>query len=332
LAIGRYPPSHVVNIDETSLNFVVTSDMATSTETAAAATTTAVITTAATATAATATAATTAVDLSTDVKSEGGGSTASTSSPPATSSSTTTTPEAASIRKKIATIKKKSKDDRATIGDRQRCTVLIGVTMSGEKLPPFLIFRGRAKGRIQREYKGKTEYPKTCKYAVQENAWMDKSVFLEWIELVWKPFCRDKVQSGTYILMDEFSVHMMTDCTDRLRECGTKIDFIMGGYNDKLQVLDVGNITDMFKDFVKEEFDEFQRSSSNGASSVAGEGSTVTSGGSGGGGPVSRDKKPTRCDIAKFVSDAWKKIPSDSIQSTWSAIGYHAQQSLVIDA
>ena len=34
---------------------------------------------------------------------------------------------------------------------------------------PFLIFRGKRGGRIQREWTGKTEYPSGCSYEVQEN-------------------------------------------------------------------------------------------------------------------------------------------------------------------
>ena len=49
---------------------------------------------------------------------------------------------------------------------------------------------------------GATEYPRSSVYAVQEKAWMDKRVFVEWIEKVWKPFCENK--SSTYLLMDEF--------------------------------------------------------------------------------------------------------------------------------
>jgi hypothetical protein len=38
-----------------------------------------------------------------------------------------------------------------TTGNSNRCTVLLGVTMSGEKLPPFIVFTGTRDGRISRQ-------------------------------------------------------------------------------------------------------------------------------------------------------------------------------------
>ena len=43
-----------------------------------------------------------------------------------------------------------------TTGSAARCTVLLGVTMVGTKLPPYIIFKGSANGRISREF---TSYP-----------------------------------------------------------------------------------------------------------------------------------------------------------------------------
>ena len=44
----------------------------------------------------------------------------------------------------------------------------------------------------------------------------------------------------TYLLMDEFSVHLMASCRNQIKGCGTTIDYILGGYRSKLQVMDVG--------------------------------------------------------------------------------------------
>ena len=39
-------------------------------------------------------------------------------------------------------------------GSSSRCTALLGVTLSGEKLPPFIVFTGTRNGRIIREITG----------------------------------------------------------------------------------------------------------------------------------------------------------------------------------
>jgi len=177
-------------------------------------------------------------------------------------------------------------------GSSARCTVLLGVTLSGRKLPPFVIFKGKPNGRIAREWTGSTEYPTTCIYAVQEKAWIDERTFLEWIRKVWGPFCVGK--TSTYLLMDECTVHLMASCIHEIQDYRTEVDFIVRGYTSKLQVLDVG-VNKPFKDYVKQSYEEFM---------VANEGG-----------------KSKRLDVARWISSAWEKITADSICHTWESIG-----------
>ena len=140
-------------------------------------------------------------------------------------------------------------------GSNGRCTVLLGVTLSGEKLPPLIIFKGKPNGRICREWTGPSSpYPRSGVYAVQHNAWIDRSVFMMWIEKVWKQFCIGK--ESTYLLMDKCSVHMCGECVQQIQSYGTDVEFITGGYTGKLQVLDVG-INRPFKAFVREQYEQF---------------------------------------------------------------------------
>ena len=113
-----------------------------------------------------------------------------------------------------------------------RCTVLLGVTLSGEKLPPLIIFKGKPNGQICREWTGPSSpYLWSCVYAVQHNSWIDHSVFMMWIEKVWKQFCIEK--ESTYLLMDECSVHRCGECVQQIQLYGTDVEFITGGYTRK---------------------------------------------------------------------------------------------------
>jgi len=179
-------------------------------------------------------------------------------------------------------------------GSSSRCSILLGVTMDGKKLPPFIIFRGKPNGRIAREWTGNTDYPTSSIYAVQEKAWVDKEVFLQWIKKVWKPFCTNK--GPTYLLMDEFSVHMMSECVNSIQDCGTEVDFVLGGYTSKLQVIDVG-INKPFKGYVMECYERFMVNNVSGT-------------------------KATRLDVAKWVEEAWEKVSVNTICNTWSSIGF----------
>ena len=177
-------------------------------------------------------------------------------------------------------------------GSSAWCTVLLGVTLSGQKLPPFVIFKGMPNGRIAREWTGSTEYPSTSIYAVQQKAWIDERTFLEWIRKVWGPFCAGK--SSTYLLMDECTVHLMSSCLDAIQDCGTEVDFVIRGYTSKLQVLDVG-INKPFKDYVRQSYEEFMVENTG--------------------------RKSTCLDVAKWITSAWNKIKTASICHTWESIG-----------
>ena len=71
-------------------------------------------------------------------------------------------------------------------------------------------------------------YPEGQVYTVQQKAWVDCHVFLLWINSVWSPFCTGASDSS-YLLLDEFSVHMMSDCIQAIQGCGMEVEFIPGG-------------------------------------------------------------------------------------------------------
>jgi hypothetical protein len=180
-------------------------------------------------------------------------------------------------------------------GCSNRCTVLLGCTMDGKMLPPFIVFVGKKTGRIVREWMGETEFPKSCFYTVQDKGWIDKNAFMEWIQKVWRPFCNDKGDT-TYLLMDEFAVHKAATCTTEIQSCGTQFDLIYGGYTPLLQVLDVGVNKD-FKKFVREGFQAFMIANV-------------------------ENRKPTRLDVARWIASACEQITEECICNTWDGIGY----------
>ena len=64
----------------------------------------------------------------------------------------------------------------------ERVTVALTVTLAGEKLPPYVIFKGLPSGRIARELTSRgSEYPQGLIYTVQKSAWMDQHTVLDWI-------------------------------------------------------------------------------------------------------------------------------------------------------
>jgi hypothetical protein len=190
-----------------------------------------------------------------------------------------------------------------TTGSSARCTVLLGCTMAGGKLPPFIIFKGSSNGRIIREF---ASYPGGQYYTCQAKAWVDDDVFRDWVQRVWVPFCLYGGNSGenggfnhvngSYLIMDEFTVHLRSIATDTIRSVGTEIDYIPAGYTSKLQVLDLG-VNKPFKGYVRREYERFM----------------VTN---------ASNKRPPRKEVAQWIKDAWDSITPATISNAWSSIGF----------
>ncbi len=67
-----------------------------------------------------------------------------------------------------------------------RCSVLLAVFMDGTILPPpFIIFKGRENGQKHRQLGRSDVFPSLAMYTVQENAWVNRSTLINWIERVW---------------------------------------------------------------------------------------------------------------------------------------------------
>ena len=77
-----------------------------------------------------------------------------------------------------------------TTGTSMRCTVLLGVTLNGEKLTLLVVFKEQPNGRIARTFNG---IPASMKYICQEKAWVDQRVFKHWIAEVWRPSTGERV-------------------------------------------------------------------------------------------------------------------------------------------
>jgi DDE superfamily endonuclease len=188
-----------------------------------------------------------------------------------------------------------------TTGSSNRCTVLLGVSMSGDKLPPFVVFKGTRDGRIARQLQSEpAAFPNTMKYACQAKAWIDEPTFKDWIQQIWMPFCTAR-GNNAYLMMDEFSVHLMGSCLNEITQGGSNVNFILGGYTSKLQVMDVG-VNKPFKGYIRSEYERFMLGNI-------------------------QNRKVTREDVAAWIAAAWDKVTVATITNTWQSIGYQAVEA-----
>jgi hypothetical protein len=97
----------------------------------------------------------------------------------------------------------------ANTGSSARCTVLLGVTIDGEKLPPFIIYKGANTpcSFIKREWKdleARKKYgnPEDQVYTIQAKAWMDEQAMMKWVDEVWGHYTKDPLRNrqNNYLL------------------------------------------------------------------------------------------------------------------------------------
>ena len=70
-------------------------------------------------------------------------------------------------------------------GSTMHVTVALTATAAGGLLPPMFVFKAKPGGHVQRELRN---FPEGAVYTVQDNAWMDESVMLLWVDRVLKPW------------------------------------------------------------------------------------------------------------------------------------------------
>jgi hypothetical protein len=145
------------------------------------------------------------------------------------------------------------------------CIVILDVTTSGKKMPPYIIVKDKyTRGsRVWKEFttteaRTKFGYPDEAFYTIHPKVWMDEKHFLDWARRVWKPFTVHTAAyvHGSYMIMDEFKVHLMSSFLNTVQDTGTEIDFFVGGYTDCMKILDKG-INLPFKGYACEKFDHW---------------------------------------------------------------------------
>ena len=127
----------------------------------------------------------------------------------------------------------------ASTGETKRATLAATVTMSGELLPPLLIFKGSKNGRIDKNEL--PTFPQMGFYAVQKKAWMDESMMDVWIEKCLSPWKDTLPLDATPLLiLDSFRVHMMGPVVEKIQRLGIEVQHIPGGCTYLCQPIDVG--------------------------------------------------------------------------------------------
>jgi hypothetical protein len=148
------------------------------------------------------------------------------------------------------------------------------------------------------EKRAENGYPEEEIYAVQDKAWIDEKWFLDWNTRVWTPFTQRPRASvhSSLMIMEEFKFHFMGSCLNAIQNTGTEVEFVVGGCNGCVQILNT-SINHTFKAYDREEFQNLMFTNLS-------------------------FRHPTWGEVASWVNTAWKKSTEDKIKNTWKYVGH----------
>jgi hypothetical protein len=185
---------------------------------------------------------------------------------------------------------------RRTSESGTRFTVSLTISANGDKLKPYLIFKGERFGRIAtREFPTNPNRDRVV-LCCQKKAWQDKENMEDYIDKVLVPYLQQRATGApTLLLLDHFSAHWTDSVQDRLHQIGITPYKIPPGCTSPVQPIDVG-IGKPFKDRVRSNWWSWMLEQ---------------------GADCATFKSASREDGSKWVADSWDSISQEIIQNSW---------------
>jgi hypothetical protein len=160
--------------------------------------------------------------------------------------------------------------------------------------------KGKPGGRIQRSF---VHFPDGAEYAVQENAWMDETCMLAWIEVVLRPWAESAPNDiRPLLILDSYRCHSTERVTDAIHHLGVDCVHIPGGCTALCQPADVG-INKPFKVRLQHKWEEYLVE--NRAVEVRG-----------------RIPSPSRETLAAWIIECLNDLDEGTVMNAWNGPGY----------
>lgn len=182
-----------------------------------------------------------------------------------------------------------------------RCTAALTVAADGTKLKPFVIFKGKKNGRIDKTELPTYENQENVCYNVQDNAWMNQQSMNNYIDSVLAPYVANKpVEVDCHLIIDTLKSHISDETIARCADIGIEVHVIPGGCTSLTQPCDIG-INKPFKDRLKRKWWTWIEN---------------------GGRHRSIFNNPSRETIGKWIDESWSALPEAIVRSSWRKTDY----------
>ncbi|CAI7895763.1 unnamed protein product [Closterium sp. NIES-53] len=171
---------------------------------------------------------------------------------------------------------------------KERVTVMLACTASGEKLKPWVFFK--------RKTVPKGDFPSDIHVGVHPNGWMDADGVIEWLDGAVKPYINPKFgvrPRKALLVLDSYRGHLTPEVKKKFGELNLVPAVIPAGCTSEIQPLDIA-VNRSFKAAVRQLYQEwFERNM----------------------------KKPPVELTLKWISAAWKSVPKELIQRAFLTCG-----------
>ncbi|CAI7887685.1 unnamed protein product [Closterium sp. NIES-53] len=181
---------------------------------------------------------------------------------------------------------------------KERVTVMLACTASGEKLKPWVFFK--------RKTAPKGDFPSDIHVGVHPNRWMDADDAIEWLDGAVKPYINPKFgvrPRKALLVLDSYRGHLTPEVKKKFGELNLVPAVIPAGCTSEIQPLDIA-VNRSFKAAVRQLYQEwFERE---GVDTLTKKGNI---------------KKPPVELTLKWISAAWKSVPKELIQRAFLTCG-----------
>lgn len=172
--------------------------------------------------------------------------------------------------------------------ERMAFTCVLACAANGDKLKPMIIFK--------RKTIPKGDFPPDIIICANDKGWMCEDIMFQWIEKVWQRRKGSFFDRKGFLVMDSMRSHLLDSVKSRLKKASTDLAVIPGGLTKLLQPLDL-TVNKCFKAEVRKQWERWM---------AEGLHSYTKSG---------KMRRASYEEVAKWVHNAWKSIPTSTIIS-----------------
>lgn len=140
--------------------------------------------------------------------------------------------------------------------DKRQITALLSCAMSGDLLPPQLLYQGKTTQCTPTT----VQFPNDWDVHFSENHWSNEDTMCRFIDTILVPYInkmRDSLdlplKQPALCVFDVFAAHRTESFLKKLKKQGIVVKFIPGGCTGELQPLDLSG-NSQFKELVKKRF------------------------------------------------------------------------------